>query len=751
MNLKFNISYNLKFHHLNTTFFYMAPKLTICTDNLFNDKNIEIILDTKTATVHKQYKNIQRGTSLMGFSGIKDELKMQNVKVVKSFYTKNINKIPVDSSLMFFAFATHLNEESIPVQVCVGRSSMNIYQVWSKLNKKKKKRGGKPVKISLELKNVDHIEDTTHFIGLVEVTFYPESIYLPEEMEWSEMKTIPSKEEIFKISERHRKEEEVWLKKFSKVWSGSDKIIDMFGFYMDQLTIPVSFFLQKNRKLREKEFLILFYFALRRYAISKNLDVSDIWENFNKKLPLKEKLIIANSMLTLLSTSHSYGSDHIISKEGSINITETFQDGGKSDTADCEDDGEEIYSIYETFVDYQNIRDPRLKELQILCKMYVPYICLWRTTNSHVLVPPTMINHVIKTNQTIKFKSAIEKRMYECRGNLEEISAHMNLIMIPKCENAKRLKVDDEGEKYGKVIENELKEALMLEKIYKREIDSSFKLSDLPRIVSEGTGEFNPVNQCDPHIVERTQLISEVESLYHTKRQIFHPTGDPYQFYLNNIEFVTPYYMKKYGYHVSNFFPAYCDRVKGGERRTYGITYNDFVSGKSDYKIIGRKEHTQEELDIIYYTCKRRIRPSINKVKKQFISNKLEDIENFTNDIDKVFSMYDFSKVKIIGEPNSDDKNTMLDALKIAEFIKKKVSLKLTKPSLDDEEEEESNIASLMFTCKVNLLFIEEFVTGFTEELSSVRDINIVNFDYFHEVFGENLRNIVFVISVLKK
>lgn len=733
MNITFDISYHLKFHHMATWFPYMEPRITICVDNLFNNRSVDILLDTDLAITNKKYSNENRGTYLMEFRGETEKVSLDDIKIVKSFYTKNTNEIPTNSCLMLFVFATHLNADTIPCQICVARNRLNIYHIWKSSSKKS-------FQTQVNMGAQDPVTNKYCDIGYLTLNFRPRSISISLTLKWKEVKDYTN-EEIYKIAEKHRNEESKWMKKkFKIVWKGSESIVDMFGFFLNTLTIPSAFFLQRNRDLTEGEFMILLYFAIRRYCVlNTEKKIRNVWYNFNKLLSLEDKCVILNTMLTLPATSHSYTLDHIIQNDGEELTTEIFQDGSKSDTSDCEDSGNENVSYSETFNDLKNVKNPILLELQLINRMYINVIPLWRTTSNHVLVVPDKINSLIYSNNKRQFNSLIQKRIFESDGDNENVSAHMNGASMPKDEYMKRL-VNWDTKEAKRIIQCELQESRNLENEYRKRFNENFSLKDLPESIREGTGEFNPVNQSDKHIKTRTQLLDEAPCLIHTKREIYHPLGDPYQFYLNIIEMITPYFIKKYGYGISTFVPSYTDEM------SYGITYSDFVRKDDSYKLMNRKVLSREEMNVIYNTSRMRIRPAFNKVKNN-MGGDLSEYENILNDPDKVLSIYDFSDIKIIGTPNKNDQEIIDSIVKIADEIVK--AFKKHRGQQFYFDIKKSEIATMTFGHKFHLLFIKQYVEEFITYLCSSK-MKIVSVEYFMEVFGENMRNVVFVISIVK-
>jgi len=270
--------------------------------------------------------NETTSSKLYNFKGRCDNVIFDNITVPKSFYTKYYgsgNNFPKDSCLLFYVYGTHLNTSDVPCNVCVGCASINIYEIFYLLKKKKK-----PVKKTIRIKNRE-ID-----IGTITVYFDKEGKSINLKTGWHNCK-VYSDEKVNEIAHEYAKHEFDWIQLFKKKWSGTEGMMDLFGFMMMGHTIPIAFFLQRNREMTEKEFNILLYFSLRRYSIENDLELKDMTTIFHK-LPFIEKCSILTTLLTIVSTSHSYITDYYISREGVQELVETFQSPSKSDSGDCE-------------------------------------------------------------------------------------------------------------------------------------------------------------------------------------------------------------------------------------------------------------------------------------------------------------------------------------------------------------------------------------------------------------------------------
>jgi len=427
----------------------------------------------------------------------------------------------------------------------------------------------------------------------------------------------------------------------------------------------------------------------------------------------------------------------------------------------------EIITIFETFVNLKGIKDEILLELQIIGRFFIPCVSLDRTTVSSIELSPSEVNDSIEESSSKKFSSVEEQKIAECQGRNSNVSAHMNVMMFPVPVFFKHLTF-----KFNKfyITTREGKESLLsFEKIKKLEMgkfsenwniyigkyDRSLKVKDIPQIVLEGTGEFNPVNQKDPVGYERFKLLKNIPILQVSKYKIFHPVYDPKQFYLNLISLITPRFLKTYGFPLTTFVLSY---KRGGEH-VYGITYNDFIKD-GDYNIHPNRTLTETEVDAVYSSCKLRIRPSIMKLNKDIRLESYEKIDKIMQRWDESIKLSDMRMKVFKGIEESKKIESIGINLAFAQavinlegMLKEKVipvyqSIE-RKAYLANKKDQET--ATLLFTCKPYLFFFDNFRKYLVEGLISEKLKNIVNIGYYIEVFGENLRNIVLKVTMIKK
>jgi len=399
--------------------------------------------------------------------------------------------------------------------------------------------------------------------------------------------------------------------------------------------------------------------------------------------------------------------------------------------------------------------------------MFIPGCTLCRTTTMNVNMSAKEARNKSKTITNMKFKTISEKRTFDCQGNNEEVSAHMNDLLDPVNIFLKRLRPDlnndfENDEMFKKIIKIEKKEFSNTVRYYRKNYDPNFTTDQLMCLILEGTGEFNGVNQEDPHSKCRDRLMNNIPELGLSKFKIFHPTNDPRQFYLNKISMITPRFVKKYNYPLTTFVFSYDDdgvplgkKEKGKKRQIYGATYNDVIENKS-YNLVPRKKLTKTEMGVVIATCKKTIRHSVMTVNKSEKLETLEEIASKVDDMKKVFNIYNTSSIKsnAMGyNTTNKDQNarieTYLEGFKRYLDIQKTVNDNLNSNRITDNILGVGKIVKFCFTFKPHLFLSDEFNKNFARSLSK-QNLGITRVQYFNEIIGENFENIVVVISVKK-
>ena len=357
--------------------------------------------------------------------------------------------------------------------------------------------------------------------------------------------------------------------------------------------------------------------------------------------------------------------------------------------------------------------------------------------------------------------------MIESRGREGGISAHMNVLAYPMNTFFKYLKIHGpEFATFEKIIAKERIEFSNNVAEYKRLYDPKFKKKHIPCVVFEGTGIFNPIDEIDPYIANRQKLRSGVESIRSTKFRIFHPVGDPKQFFLNILSLISPYFIKKYNLGISTFVMGYSDMGRSIYTShskvpiCYGITYNDFIR-KSSHVIEPKPILENYERDFTYVTTRRNIRNQSVFLREELQIDSLEDVAKNIPSVHKLFqneknitlhSPFDIQKeVHVIdGADDSLKMEHFRQALVIANNIKNEINTTISKRVRKNEKFDSSlPNENFLYVCLPSLLFYKNFVSDFVSGLINPK-LPVVHVNFTYEIFGEVTKNIVFIVTCRK-
>lgn len=800
MNIKFNIKCNLKFHHCSLPILGFSPFITTSFDDEIYGTSSDLILNVGSAFVGSNSNKVSQ-TKLHEFHDNFKNVQISSEMKKDSIYQKIRNSsggggggIPRDSLLIFHVFSSHISSSNnVPCTVCVGEGNINVQDIYQGLSKRK------------YIERTVAIKNRTESIGSLKLQFSKNNFVMIENNMNSILQFDTSPKYDNKMIEgiimRSASREYSYIGTFQKLFSGIDKMIDLFDFNMVGFRLPVSFLIQKLRSLDENGFRVLLYFTLRRYALENNVKF-DFGSNKSiiNHFSIIEKCSILTNLITLISISHKYNTDYLITKDGVRKLIETFQDPSKSDSGDCEDFAKEIITIIEAFVAVKTT-NKTLLELQTICKMYIESAALSRTTVASLNLSNVQTQKKIKTNMSRKFISDVERWRNESQWNNMKVSAHMTVPLILKpvfynrlniklresqvvnlncdkhenmlsecskcikmdgiqmCDNHKNMKCkdcvsirgifpnNDSKIRFEWIVKDDMKRFHNTLDYYRKNFDSHATIGDFPDVlICEGTGEFNGVNQSDPHLDERRNILNNVNVLGLAKYKIFHPIGDPEQFFLNIISLYTPYFIRHYGYPMANFIMSHPNKNGGN---VYSVTYNDFIQGKGNYNILPMFLYNSNEMKTVMQSCKQKVRSSILKTNKSFFQNpnNLIEIQNNVNNIDNIDKMYDLSSRVYHGD--IDEKGAKMELLSKAIESARRIK-GVVNTFLGNRGTSHGRIANLLFTFKPEYFRFEQFISGLTKELVTER-LNIREIDFFLEPFGETMRNIVLVITINKQ
>lgn len=778
MKIEFDLSCNLEFHHSKKDCFYNTtkPRILIFVDNSLDGNEYTILLNEELSTFNnsiQKYNNNTHETALMNFNeffrNIGLNVKNKDQSIYSDYHHLLENQFSTDSSLLFYVYGNHMNTSGLPCQVLVGFGSLNIYSIFSQLKESSQ--------LEIELK----ISNREYNIGQIKLFFKKDSIQMGMKESWKDI----CHKDIIKISKNHQEKEMYFLNsKFKMIWHGISKMRCLRNYSISSESIPIAYFMQDLIKIKEEGFKILLMYAIKRYSTEKCMNYVDCFENF-KKFDLKQKKSILSIMLTLIPNSHNYNGDYHILPNGSIEFIETFQSPSKSDTGDCEDFSFLVCLICETFCALEKPSDPIMRELWYIAKMYIPFICLCRTTLASISMMTLNENkrENITTCRTtfkneIEYEEWVKSKMDECQSSNTNVSAHMTgiLISIPQFlehfDNQNIQKSDEDESMFRNVnktfgtkfhVSNVLRQKLsddfsLILRNYNDEFGFNISISDISNspIMLEGTGDFNGVNEEDPFPDQRKRLLHSIPKLKQTRYKIYKPVGDPKQFYLNMISIYTTYFIKKHQYPLSTMYLGYHE-YDDQSKYIYAITYDDIIKNGM-FDIIPENFLTKDEMDVIFLTCKFSPNPAIMTIKNALNVNSYSKIDSYlVNDqtIDQMIQSFDMSskiiianiKTHISSSSSSSNEEMILNKGLDDIFKEGLIQCKDLVQKINSNLKGILNtkVAKIAFTCKPHLFLNESFKAGIFEGCLSNK---VCYLEYDYEIFGENLRNIRLIFNI---
>jgi len=615
MDVQFtDLSWDLRFHHHASDLPSVEPRIAVCADSLYEATSVDVCLDVRRAE-KLGYPEPRTQTELMHFCGsLGRPITLRATPAGESaigMFSGGAGSVPRDTRVLFWVYATHINEDQFPSQVCVGMGGLNVHELWKEMHT----RGKTTLRVS--------IGNRARSVGSVEVTVAkPSFLSFHDGHGWGKTQTPTlSVDEEARVAREHAAKESAWVATFEKVWGNVDNMVDLYGFLIGGFGLPISYFLTRNRaELREKEWKVLLYYALRRYAVEKSRPMGDVVADFRgRKLPFLQRCAILAEMITLPVHSHAYMTDYVISDTGDYKLIEIFQAAGRSGSGDCEDFARQMANLWDTFC-ATIFRDPLLAELRAIARMHIAVVSLDRTT-----VPRLGVGGLGAAIRG-QFRSAMEKRMAECQGTRRDVTAHMNVFAVPRGTFFALTRPDlnaSTADVLGSIASTDKEDFADCVESYRETYDDDFDEAQLRVIVLEGTGNFNAVDEADPHAEERRFLGDErFEALALGKHKIYHPVGDPKQFYLNPLLFITPYFLKRYRVPLTTFVCAY----ENGDRLIYGVTYADLMRQSRDVCLVPMEPLTRRELVAAVSAARRNYRHPFGGLRETARISTLADV-----------------------------------------------------------------------------------------------------------------------------
>jgi len=713
------VEWNLRFHHHAIAGLPMVePRVVVCMDSLYDATSTDICLSVETAEKLGHFERTTESIS-MRFRGRTSDVLLKCGEpdfgsAMGMFDEKG--EVPVNTKVIFWVIATHINSDNFPSQVCIGMGSLQIYPLWKKVQSGPTKEATATVVVGNRSLSHGEIRVTVRRGNFVK---------LGPGLRWSS-RSAPSVDEEVSVAKQHARREGKWISSFEKEWGSVDNMVDLYGFLIGGYALPISFFLSRNRSdIREQEWKVLLYYALKRYCIEKGLSMQSIVARFSS-LPMKQKCAVLGEMVTLLVHSHSYMTDYVIDASGRYRLLEIFQSASRGNSGDCEDFSRQLCNLWETFSAAEKFRNPILAEMQAISRLYIAVVSLDRTS------VPKMNAGGVGSSSTRQFRTKMERRMWECQGRRRDVSAHMNVFAVPRLLFFELVRPDlspgDDQTTVSSLVAMDKEELSETIEHYRETYDEDFDPSALDVVVLEGTGNFNCVNEADPHPAARDTL-SDFESLSLGKHKIYHPVGDPKQFYLNTLIFITPYFLKRYRKPVTTFVCAYED----DGALVYGTTYSDLIRKSRDICLVPMWPLAQREAEAAISASRRNYRHPFSSLRSTARISSLADVENF-----RPFENLAVEEARTVvgGTSIRDEADAFSRALENARVVVSDVNK--IKGSLRG--------TPIVFSFSYIYFASDDFLSTLADELASSRLVKSVS--VYPEVFGETMRNIVLVVSV---
>ncbi len=750
-----DVSWELSFHHHHVEGIPMVePRIVVTLDTLFDATSADICLDITHAAKIGNFEPTTK-TALFNFHGnAEDDVHIGGNYVEDSIFSMvyENGKIPTNCKVMFWVYATHMNTDGFPSQICVGVGMLNLYDVWTQLTVRRRR-----IITRVEIKN--RIET----YGYVTVSIDKNAIRLGDNISWNTRVVEPTVADEVSVAREHAYAERRWIRGFEKSWRNSDNMVDLYGFLIGGHSLPISYFLMRKRNdLGEKEWSMLLYFVLRRYEIEKSpATMKSVLAGFGDgTLPFDQKCSILADMVTFLVTSQSYMTDYVIMRSGDYRLLETFQTAARGGSGDCEDFARYLLNLWETLCHRDLlIQDSVLSELQSIARMCIPVVALDRTTVSKMGGALGSLREIIVRfrKKAQRFRTKMQKRSFDCQGRRGDVSAHMNMFVIPRNFFFAQLRVDlnrDISAKNRRLLMN----AIQKDRETFDEMVASYKreknVRDIPlkTFVLEGTGNFNAVGEMDPHPGEKNRLTSTYRCIGVGKKKIYHPLYDPEQFYLNTLVFITPYFIRHYKLPYTTFVCSY----EEGDNLVYGTTYVDIMEMNTDVLFIPMKMLTEREVRVAFSSARRNYRAPFDALCETCHISGLIDVEKKSQSgVGEMFRNFAVEeKRSVYGTPSSSIRDeiafygvALSNCIKIARSMSS-IPRKIQSHGVAAAAGEHIPIL-LSFSHQYfgSSKFSQDLFAEFKDAQARgfVKDITV-----YPEIFGETIRNIVVIITVYK-
>lgn len=296
------------------------------------------------------------------------------------------------------------------------------------------------------------------------------------------------------------------------------------------------------------------------YALYETPQSNDgFWDNAYEVIMKREsypstalfKLDVANQAKVLVNMSCyvsqylDYVSDtidkNVRTKPYNSALKQAFENmGSASWSGDCEDTGKDIIMLFSSFMNH-NIDGSKYKDeferLKEIGNYYIPLMSL------------DVVHGAKVADQT------------------EQIGAHLNTMFIP----AHYFKSMLEKHPHGKELSA------------KAQWPDLSQYQELPVLVGEGTGKYDPLGSHDENSKDR-RSIYKLSSMSPFKKDITHEIGEESSFYIGHLLGVTDYFFKQ-GIPIGGFLYGNIDK-KATKGWTRGVYYTDLVNKKEKLALV---------------------------------------------------------------------------------------------------------------------------------------------------------------------
>lgn len=645
----FDAEFDFSLYHAKTEMTSMTVYCLVCPDGLYSNKPQRIYFDvnalgnsklptqisSRTASVKKtpqrmssemdirpQLYTVKQRISGITFSDMRPDPNSPAYKWLDKHHKtgkSTQNLIPTDSAFCMYLFKVERDDTNLP---CYIQAAATTFRVYDLVNAAKKNQ---PLKVVLKA-SLDTIGSVSLCATAAPVVKFSSGSV------WYDISTMSLKHETVNIDregnalvEVYARNTKTWVsRRFMNRFEMSSRINCYYDFNMLGHRFPVAFLLNRTAKTNALFFLNQFYYAMKRHLIRtqrlslpemKKMTLQGTLQIYTHSFGLRQRTGILAEMLTLVPTCLRYVTDHtIMIGSGETRNVEDFDsvptEGG---VMDCEDvtvanrtmlhafrscDTSQLKSSSGASTYLLELAKSVIEELKILAMCYIDMVCLDRVS----IASASMIG------QGVQQKS---------------LTAHMNLMLlpVPTFIDRARLTIDGNGKlqdhsnNQAQDLENAFRSELYKQTGHRNALEKAMlhshellmesteapggewaiskstlrsSLDVLPSLVLEGTGIYTPLDEEDAHKEIYKYMHSEKsgEVLNYSSDMIFHPRGDPTQFFLNVILCITTFWIDNYGVCASEFIAT---NINKSDRRFYARDAEEFDDDPYD-------EHTAVEI-----------------------------------------------------------------------------------------------------------------------------------------------------------